>query len=154
MYSVKDFLLLLVVACIFFTLVVKGLTIENMIKDLKLDKLKSLELFEKYEGEVLIHHAIINKIDLMSEDYCISKGDYDTLKTKYESKLEQARLKIKQFLLSHADADALIHRALALHALGIEKQYLKEMYTYNEVGEQLYLYLLNKLEKQENRLYR
>lgn len=46
----------------------------------------------------------------------------------------------------------LIRRALSLHALGIEKQYLKDLFSYNEIEEKNFKYILNKINRQIERL--
>lgn len=50
------------------------------------------------------------------------------------------------------EADTLIRRAISLHALGIEKQYLKELFFYNEIDERNFKYILRKIEKQMERI--
>jgi len=128
------------------------LTIEKLLNRLHLDKLHDLEMFEKMEGEIMIYTTIIEKIETLNVDYHISKHNYDLLRNKYEAKREEAQLKLQLFLQQHSDADHLLKQAIDLHALGIEKEYLKEMFRYNEVDELLYFYLLNKIERQAERL--
>lgn len=53
---------------------------------------------------------------------------------------------------SKAEADTLIRRAISLHALGIEKQYLKSLFFYNEIDEKNFKYILRKIEKQMERI--
>lgn len=135
-----------------FSLIVKWLTIEKMLQKLRLDKLHDLEIFEKMESEIMIYTTIIEKIETLNSDYHISKQNYDMLKAKYESKREESQHALQIFLHNHKDADALLKQAIGLHGLGIEKEYLKEMFRYNEVDELLYFYLLNKIETQMERI--
>jgi CPA1 family monovalent cation:H+ antiporter len=151
-YSIRDFIVVLVIACIMFSLIVKWLTMEKLLKRLHLDKLHDLEVFEKMEWEIMIYTTIIEKIETLNVDYHISKHNYDLLRHKYEAKREESQLKMQMFLQGHKDADHLLKQAIDLHALGIEKEYLKEMFRYNEVDELLYFYLLNKIERQAERL--
>jgi hypothetical protein len=51
-----------------------------------------------------------------------------------------------------AEADTLIRRAISLRALGIEKQYLKSLFFYNEIDERNFKYILRKIEKQMERI--
>ena len=51
-----------------------------------------------------------------------------------------------------AESDTLIRRAISLHALGIEKQYLKNLFFYNEIDEKNFKYILRKIEKQIERV--
>lgn len=130
------------ISVIVFSLVVKGLTIKGLIRKFQIDKLHDLEEFEKIESEILIYNEIIDKIHRMKADYHTSKTNYDALMQKYTTKLELSQCKMKNFLESQKDADKLVQKALALQALGIEKEYLKQMYTYHEVDEYMYLYFL------------
>lgn len=46
----------------------------------------------------------------------------------------------------------MIRKAITLHALGIEKQYLKELFLYNEIDEKNFKFLLNKINNQIERI--
>ena len=119
-----------------------------MIVNLKLDKLHDLEQFERLELAIMVYQRIIDKIGLMKDDYHICKRNYDQLKQKYIAKHDEAILEMQVFLDQQKEPAKLVHKALALHALGIEKQYLNEMFEYNECNESLYMHLLGKLERQ------
>jgi hypothetical protein len=73
---------------------------------------------------------------------------------KYRSKIEESKLKMQVFLQQQKNPEELIFKAISLHALGIEKQYLKEMYAYNEMSENLFHYLLGKIDTQISRVTR
>jgi hypothetical protein len=49
---------------------------------------------------------------------------------------------MKELLDNEKDSSVLIKRAISLHALGIEKQYLKDLFKYNEIDENNYSILL------------
>jgi len=147
-YSIKEFILLLVISTIIFSLLVKWLTIKSLIKKLWLDKLYTLEQFERHETEILIYNKIIEKIKRMKKNYHTSKTNYDRLMEKYKSKSEESLLKMKIFLGQQKDTDKLISKALSLQALWVEKEYLQQMFKYNEIDEYFYLHRLWKIEKQ------
>jgi hypothetical protein len=71
---------------------------------------------------------------------------------KYADKISEASLQLQLFLQQQAAPELLLKKALTLHALGIEKQYLKEMFRYNEIPENLYHYQLTKIELQASRV--
>lgn len=151
-YSFKDFLLALVISAIVFSLLVKGLSMPWCIRRLQLDKLQDLEHFERLELAIMVYQRIVYKIETMKDDYHICKENYDALRDKYYRKHDQAIKDMKLFLAEHDNAKHLIHRALSLHALGIEKQYLAEMFRYNECTESMYIHLQSKLERQVIRI--
>ena len=115
---------------------------------MNLDKLFTLEIFEQFESQILVYHQILDKVTQMKRDYHISEETYELLSEKYTNKYEEAKLKMQIFLKQQSEPEKLIHKALSLHALGIEKQYLKEMFTYNELPENIYHYLLDKINNQ------
>jgi len=147
-YSMKDFILLLVISVIIFSLLVKGLTIKKLIQKLKLDSLCKLEIFESIETEIIVYDEIIKKINRMKTDYHTSKENYNSLMEKYTAKYNESILKMQIFLNKQTDKQKLIYKALSLQALWIEKDYLQQMFKYNEIDEYLYLHRLAKIERQ------
>ncbi len=147
-YSIKEFVLLLVISVIIFSLLVKGLTIKKLIKKLWLDSLWNLEMFESIETEIIIYSEILNKIKKRKRSYHTSEKTYWNLIDKYQWKIEKAVMKMNKFLEKSKDPDALIYKALSLQALWIEKDYLQQMFKYNEIDEYLYLHWLAKIERQ------
>lgn len=125
---------------------------KRMIVGLKLDKLHDLEHFERLELAIMVYQRIIDKINLMKDDYHICKRNYDQLKQKYIAKHDEAILEMQIFLDQKDQSNKLVYKALALHALWIEKQYLTEMFEYNECNESLYMHLLDKIERQTLRV--
>jgi len=87
----------------------------------------------------------------MKADYHTSQKNYDSLRDKYLCKLKIARKSMTDFLHSQKNPEQLIHKAIALHALGVEKEYLQQMFTYNEIEEHLYLHRMAKIERQIGR---
>jgi hypothetical protein len=111
-----------------------------------------IEKFEKFEAEIYIYSKIIHNIGKSYDNENICLSAHQNLRKKYTAKLDIAKENMQEFLASQKNKEAFIFKALSLHALGIEKQYLHEMYTYNEIPEHLYNYLDNKIEKQIQRI--
>jgi len=152
-FSIKDFLLVLTIWSIMFTLFVKAPTTPIIMRRLKIDKLHRLEEFEYEEWRILSNLKIIQKINLSFKKAYLTQIEYDELKDKYSARLNEAVKKMKKILEEKwEDPKTLIRRALSLHALGIEKQYLKELFFYNEIDEKNFKYILRKIEKQIERL--
>ncbi len=151
-FSPKHFIMFVVFSYIIFSLIIKWLTIEKVIKKMKLDSLHSLEIFEKLETEILIYTKIIEKIKKMMKDFHTFKDNYVLLLQKYEIKLSNSIDNMKAFLKKQKNPEELVYKALSLHALWIEKEYLKQMFKYNEIDEIFYLYWKTKLDRQTFRL--
>lgn len=152
-YSIKDFLLVLTIWSIMFTLFVKAPTTPIIMRKLKIDKLHKLEEFEYEEWRILSNLKVIQKLNLSFKKAYLTQNEYEELRNKYSEKLSHAVKKMKKVLEEKwDDPKILIRRALSLHALWIEKQYLKELFFYNEIDEKNFKYIFRKIEKQIERL--
>lgn len=152
-FHIKDFLLILTITNIMFTLFVKAPTISYMMRKMGVDKLHKLESFEHEEGKILANFKILQKLNTSYKKAYLTQNEYDELKTTYTKKLNHAVATMKEILKdSKSEANTLIRRAISLHALGIEKQYLKSLFFYNEIDEKNFKYILRKIEKQMERI--
>lgn len=152
-FHIREFLLILTITNIMFTLFVKAPTISFMMKRMGMDKLHKLESFEYAEGKILANFKILQKLHISYKKAYLTQYEYDELKAKYTNKLTDAVWEMKAILSGNQkEADTLIRRAISLHALGIEKQYLKELFFYNEIDERNFKYILRKIEKQMERI--
>ncbi|MCP4523446.1 MAG: sodium:proton antiporter [Candidatus Gracilibacteria bacterium] len=152
-YSIKDFLLILTITNIMFTLFVKAPTIAFMMRKMGVDKLHELESFEHEEGKILANFKILEKLSNSYKKAYLTKYEYDELLSTYTEKLNHAVSQMQLLLKDNAkNAETLIRRAISLHALGIEKQYLKDLFFYNEIDERNFKYILRKIEKQMERV--
>lgn len=144
-FTVKEFITALTIACIYFTLFVKGLTIGPMIKRFKLNALNTVETGEYYEAKALLSAKLLLELERFSERGYITKEVYGTLKEKYEQQYYEAcALGQKAF---HAEQN-ITERVLAIYALAMAKHSLKTLFMYNEVNESVYKKILTDLEIQ------
>lgn len=118
-----------------FSLIIRGLTIKPLIKRLNIGGLADLEEFELLESHILVYDRIIKKIKSMTTTFKISPAQSESLIQKYEFKKEESKLQMQLFLQQEENQDLFVSKALSLHALGIEKEYLHEMFSYNEISE-------------------
>lgn len=151
-FSIKEFLVALVVSSVMFTLIFKALTITPLVKKLKIDKIHSLEQFEYYEWSILAFLKMLAKLDESYKMGYLLKEEYEELKCKYENKLNKILDDMNKFLKNEKSSYDLIKRVISLHALWIEKQYLKTLFISNELDENNYRVLLWKIERQKERL--
>lgn len=152
-FDIKEFLLILTIGSIMFTLFIKAPTISVLMKFLKVDKLHKLEEFEYVEGKILSNLKVLEKLNTSYKKAYLTKIEYDDLAQKYSDRLKEA-VESMQWILADKEQNVedLIRRAISLHALGIEKQYLKELLFYNELDEKNFKYILRKIEKQMERI--
>ncbi len=152
-FSIKDFILVVVVACIMFTLLIKATTIPVLMRKTKVSALKNFERFEYFEGNILMLIKVLAKLDRMYDTKKIIKKEYKQLKDKYWTRLEQAVEEFKKFLdKNNHSSEKLIKRAISLHSLGAEKKFLKALFLWNEIQEKNFRYILRKIDQQIERL--
>lgn len=153
-FSIRDFLTVITIGSIMFTLFIKATTIWLMMRKLWVTKLHELEEFEHQEWKILAYLKMLEKLDNLYHKNYLTISEVNNLRLKYETELKEAIENLKKLINSKwiENGNELIRRALSLHALGIEKQYLKDLYAYNEIEENNFKYILNKINRQIERL--
>ncbi|MBS9775196.1 sodium:proton antiporter [Candidatus Gracilibacteria bacterium] len=152
-YSIREFLMVLTISCIMFTLFIKATTTSLLMKKMGVSKLQQLEEFEYEEGKILSSLKILKKLQDSHKKAYLTEIEYDELKDKYTMKLNGAIENMKELLKGNKDkAEGIIKKAISLHALGIEKQYLKELFYYNEIDERNFKYIFRRILKQIERI--
>lgn len=151
-YSIKDFLLLITISCICFTLFVKAVTTPFVMKFFGVDKLNKLEKFEYEEGKILASLKILQKLNSSYDKWYLTFVEYDELKDRYSARLHESTKEMKSLLKEDSTHEDLVKKVISLHSLWIEKQYLKELFYYNEIDERSFKYILRRIEKQIERL--
>lgn len=152
-FSIRDFVMVITIWSIMFTLLIKATTITAFMKKMKIDKLNDLEQFEYEEWKIMAFLKILEKLKNSFEKWYITNKEYDKLKVKYEWELKEAVNWLKKLLEWQKDnARVLIKKAITLHSLWIEKQYLKELFHYNEIDENNFKFILRKINRQIERI--
>jgi len=152
-FDIKDFILVLTIWAIMFTLLIKATTIAWLMKKLWVTKLHPLEKFEYDEAKILANIKILNQLQKVYNKWYLTFDEYSELKNKYEEKLNQAIKELKELLKNEWNkAQELIKRAVSLYALWVEKRYLKELFEYNEIKEENFKFILRKINRQIERL--
>lgn len=150
-FDIKDFILVITISCIAFTLLIKATTISYFMRKLEITKLHELEEFEYYEWRILAYLKMLEKLDNIHQKNYLTPTEVIDLRNKYEAKLKESIEMLKK-LLSKDKSHELIKRAIWLHALWIEKQYLKDLFKYNEIPLNNFKFILNKINRQIERL--
>lgn len=152
-FDLKDFILVITIWAIMFTLLIKATTIAYMMKKMWVTKLNPLENFEYDEAKILANIKILKKLNKLYEKTYLTFDEYSQLKNKYEWELKKAILRLDKLLKNEwKNSEHLVKRALSLYALWIEKKYLKELFKYNEISETNFTFILRKITKQIERL--
>lgn len=152
-FSIRDFIMVITIGSIMFTLFIKATTISLFMKKMKIDKLHELEEFEYEEGKILMTLKVLEKLTSIEEKGYINPSEHSELRQKYETELEDALERIAHLSKSNPQGmKKVMQSAITLHALWIEKQYLKDLYHYHEVDEYNFKIILGKIVRQIERL--
>lgn len=152
-FDLKDFIIVLTIWAIMFTLLIKATTISFLMRKMWVTKLKPLEEFEYDEAKILANIKILKKLNKLYNRAYLTFDEYSELKNKYETRLQNAIKQLSDLLKKEwKEANNLVKRAISLYALWIEKDYLKELFEYNEIAEHNFKFILRKINRQVERL--
>jgi CPA1 family monovalent cation:H+ antiporter len=146
--SVRDVLLALTGGTIAVSLFIQATTIHPLIRRWNIDSISDVEKIEYDESRALIHARVLNQLIKANAKGYIDNETFSKLKTKHAQAFTLWCNKRKEDVRSLYQGDTLATRVLRMHAIGIEKLRLKELYMYEEVTERVYKKLGAKLDVQ------
>lgn len=144
--SVRDYITAFTIACIYFTLFIKGLTIGPLIKYLRLDALTRVEEAEREEGKALVYAKVLLEVDRFLRKGYITNDLHVALREKYE---RNYRLACEAFQSAGALLPGVPENVLMVYATGVEKSSLKSLFNYNEITESVYKKILAELNQRQ-----
>ncbi|OGG41905.1 hypothetical protein A2837_01705 [Candidatus Kaiserbacteria bacterium RIFCSPHIGHO2_01_FULL_46_22] len=144
-FTPKEFILGLTIGCIYATLFIKATTIGLMMRKLKLDALTEIEVVEEALSEAIIHSEILRRLSTFKEKGYISEGAFNKMVDNHRRDLGRAQDNCRSLLKNNNNTEHLADKVLRMHALGIEKYFLKNLYTYGEISEKIFKRILSKL---------
>jgi hypothetical protein len=112
----------------------------------KIDALSDVEKIEYDESRALVHARILGKLAQFKKKGYISSDVFEQLhQTHLEAFSKWCNQRASDTAESVNTGTYVADRVLRMHAIGIEKLFLKELYTYDEINETVYKRLLAKL---------
>ncbi|MBI5890255.1 MAG: sodium:proton antiporter [Nitrosomonadales bacterium] len=144
-YTIKEFILALTIGCIYFTLFIKATTINGAIRRFRINELQGLEPMEYREGKLYIHAQTLLRLAALHDQPQVDRGALAALQEKYGDLYLQA---YRELASGTRDFAAMFARVLRIHAIGIEKRTLKELFALGELSETGYRRVLGKFERQ------
>lgn len=145
-YSLKDFLTVITVGCIFFTLFAKAPLLGFFMDKLGINDLTEVEKLEYEEGKVLMFSKVIARLKSFNKKGYVGDEVYNLLKNKYEAEFKSAKKSCEELA---ENSKKTFEAMLRLYAIGIEKHSLKRLFIYDEVNEVVFKKLYSKLNWQE-----
>lgn len=144
-YSIKEFILALTIGCIYFTLFIKATTINGAIRRFRINELHGLEPMEYREGKLYVYAQTLLRLAALQEQPQADKAAIRALQERYRELYLQA---YRELASGGRDFAAMFARVLRIHAIGIEKRTLKELFALGELSETGYRRVLGKFERQ------
>lgn len=149
-YSVNDFLTLVTISTIIFSLFVKVPSVPFLMKKLDVNWLNRLEELELEQAKIIIFLEDIRKLERSFHRWNIRKQEFIEIKANFEIQINKTKNNIKNIIRNNKNN--LIQRSISLSALWIQKKYLIELLTYNEIDENNFKYLLIRIEEKIRKL--
>ena len=143
-FTPKDLVLTLTVSCIFATLFIKATTISGFMRRLQLNTLTLAEQINYQEILVYIYGADTRKL----QDAFVSGNlNLPIYRKLLDTKQEQLRETVTA-LRNVAKDQTIIEKVIRLHAIGIERKHVKELFAANEIPESVIKSIMAKLDYQ------
>lgn len=154
-FSIRDVLLSLTIGVVVFSIFVKTLTIGPLIRHFGIDKLRDIEELNYIEWRILMASEALAKIGKIQLGGYIDSVEVRILTEKYQKILSKAE-KDAWLLMKHYGENfwSLVKRWVTLHALGIEKYWLRHLYKNNEIPEVVFKRIMNRVTLQIRRVER
>ena len=155
-FEYRNFILILTLATIFFTLVIKAATLRSFLTYLKLHALSPTEELEREEGFLLIDAKIQERLKVMQGDGSISEDVYRKLNTMYADLYAQSRMRLREMFEEQDKkwSHDVILFTLRKHALGMERRIYFHLFEQNALNEGAFTMLDAQIERQINRIER
>ncbi|MBU6310513.1 sodium:proton antiporter [Patescibacteria group bacterium] len=137
---VKDFLIVITIACIFATLFIKAPFVGPIMRRLKINTLTSLECAARDRARAIVHGTTVERLRSYSEKGYVPPSVGKELGESHTERFSSS--------CTPLDAPEMTERALLIYLLGREKEVLKELLTFDEVTERIYKRVAAKLSTQ------
>lgn len=149
---IHDFLLVLVITAVFFSIFVKTLSLEWLVKKLGINSLSVIEQIEEEEAKLITITSMLSNIDRLREQKYLSDREYASLTEIYTKRrssiLHRCKMLVKQAPAPHSA----FLKIASLYALALERHFAKELYAHGDITEKPLKKFLAILDRQAHRL--
>ena len=147
-----DFLRATVIACIFFTLFFKALSLEFFTKKLRLSEFSETERVAELEAKILLYLSILERIEVLYDKQYISRENSNRLQKIYKKEHRKSLSRLAT-LVSQISEEKM-EQIFRLHALSIEEKILQKLLDVGEISEKIFWKIHEKLLRQSDRIER
>lgn len=148
-FTPHDLIMALTIGCIYFTLFVKAVSIGPLIKKMGLNQLTPIEKMEYRDASSYIHSHALHRIETLKNKGYIDRQNFEKLQASLHQMNDAA---YKRFEID--TRPVLTHAAINIHALGIERYYLHDLFVHNEVTDWIMRRIQSMINHQVDRLER
>jgi CPA1 family monovalent cation:H+ antiporter len=143
--SAKEFIMALTIGCIYFTLFIKATTMSGFLKRFRVTDMQALEHLEYQEGKVYLYaRSLLRLLELEEKPY-IDRSALEAVRQNYAELYRQA---YAEFAREAHDSGTLFEHVLRIHAIGIEKHALQDLFAHGAMSEVACRRAMGKLERQ------
>lgn len=144
-FTPKELVLTLTVSCVFATLFIKGTTVGALMNRLKLNSFTEIEEINHREMSIFIYNAALKQLEETYAKGYIPKATYEIVHKEQTDRIAAVLEELKAVSTKHPD---IFEKVIALHAMGIERRYARELFQYGEIPEAVVKRIMSKLEFQ------
>lgn len=152
----KEFLLILTLSTIFFTLLIKAATIKPFLRYLKLQSFSPAEQMRREESFLIMDIKVQDRLNEMLARKDITQKTHDRLSAMYTELYTQSKQRLTDLLANRKTQLSPEEMLFELRAwaLGIEKRVYLELFERYELSEETFALLSHKIERQMERIER
>jgi len=151
-FSIKEFIIMLTIGSIYFTLLFKAVSIGKVIRWLKIDELSLHEKQGYYKSKALIFKDTLTQLKKLYSHHDVSKKQYEHINLHFKQLYNENNKDYKK--LGYSGDSHQLENLLRIYTLGLEKIELKEIFRRGEIDEVIYKEVLLVLETQLEKVER
>jgi CPA1 family monovalent cation:H+ antiporter len=145
-YTPKEFILALTVSCVFATLFIKATTIGKLMNRLELNTLTKLEEINYRETLLHIYTSALKRLKEISTKGYVREETYAMIHTAQLARIQETLKELEE----RSSDPQMLEKVIRLHAIGIERKYVRELFAAEEITESIIRKITAKLEYQSH----
>lgn len=149
---IRDFLFILVIASVFFSIFVKTLSLEGFIKRLGINKLSMLEEIEEEEAKLITITSMLSNIKRLYEKKYLTEREYTSLIEIYTKRRSNILKRCKTLVKQAPGTHSAFLKIASLYALALERHFAKKLYAHGDITEKPLKKFLAIIDRQAYRL--
>lgn len=147
-FTPKEFISVIVISCVVFTLIFKVVLMQSMIKKLKLTDLTKQEEFNLHQLKEIIDKSILNRLQYFQDNKHITKDVVTKLRQRYSNDLQKENRELEKCNLKEDEFKNLLIK----YALGVERRSIIKVFETKQIDEITLKQVLNSIENQFMRI--